>query len=200
MNYLPKLKTKLKNGNEKLFLKNFKLQKEYKILDFWKWAYSDILSNSIRGKFAEFIIATALDIDLTKPSEEWNPYDLTTKEGIKIEIKTSAYIQSWGQKKLSKPIFSIRPTKYWDDKKGFQTEIKRQSDFYIFCLLKETDQEKINPLNLDQWEFYILSTKKLNKEKQNQKTISLNPLKKIAKNIPYNLLKSEFEKEVKNNF
>lgn len=69
------IKAKIKNGNEKIFSKNFKLKNNHKLIEFWGWAYSDILSNSIRGKFAEFLVATALDIKIDKPSEEWNAYD-----------------------------------------------------------------------------------------------------------------------------
>jgi hypothetical protein len=37
---------------------------EYTLLDFWSWAFSDVLTNTIRGMLAEFIIALALGIDL----------------------------------------------------------------------------------------------------------------------------------------
>ena len=37
-----------------------------KILDFWSWAYSDILSNRNRAIFAEFLVATALG-EIDKP-------------------------------------------------------------------------------------------------------------------------------------
>lgn len=30
------------------------------ILHFWKWGFSDLLSNSLRGIFAEFLVGTSL--------------------------------------------------------------------------------------------------------------------------------------------
>ena len=39
--------------------------------DFWKWNSSDLLNNTMRGAFAEFIIATALDLDLTTTHVDW---------------------------------------------------------------------------------------------------------------------------------
>lgn len=44
--------------------------------DFWKWNSSDLLNNTMRGAFAEFIIASALDIDLTTPHIDWEDYDI----------------------------------------------------------------------------------------------------------------------------
>ena len=38
----------------------------------------------------------------TQISQTWESYDLLSPEGIKIEVKTSAYIQSWKQKAFSK--------------------------------------------------------------------------------------------------
>ena len=55
----------------------------------------------------------------------------------------------------------------------------RQADVYVFCLLKHKDQETINPLNLDQWVFYVLATKKLNESVGSQKTITLSSLEKL---------------------
>jgi len=74
-------------------------------MDFWKLSVSDLLSNTTRGTLAEFIVAMAMDIDLSNFREEWDAYDLETKNGIKIEVKTSAYLQSWFQKNYSKIIF-----------------------------------------------------------------------------------------------
>ena len=55
---------------------------------------------------AEFIVASAIDV-LKNPREEWDAYDLITKEGLKIEIKSSSYLQSWDQTELSKIIFGV---------------------------------------------------------------------------------------------
>ena len=34
----------------------------YKVIDFWKWSVSDLVSNATRGRLAEFIVAKALKI------------------------------------------------------------------------------------------------------------------------------------------
>ena len=82
--------------------------------DFWSWAYSDILSNRNRSIFAEFIVGSALGV-VDSPRVEWDAVDLRYK-GKKIEVKASAYLQSWPQKKLSHIVFDIAKKRAWECK------------------------------------------------------------------------------------
>ncbi len=149
------------------------------LLEFWKWAYSDLVGNTERGSIAEYLVAIACDIDETVRIS-WDTYDLTLKNGIKIEVKSSGYIQTWKQKRLSIPIFNISQTKAWDYTNNlFETEKKRHADLYVFALLAHLDKKTINPLDTSQWEFYILNTKTLNKEMKNTKQITLKRLIEI---------------------
>lgn len=86
------IKAKIKTGKESLKFNGKNLPS--KLSDFWKWSVSDILSNATRGIFAEFIVATATNIDLKIPRDEWAAYDFVTPDNIKIEVKSAAYIQS----------------------------------------------------------------------------------------------------------
>lgn len=152
---------------------------EMSLLSFWQWSSSDILGNAMRGILAEYIVVSAVGIN-SGVRTEWDIFDIETPDGIKVEVKSGAYVQSWEQKKHSNIQFSIRPTKSWDfqsnERKG---EVRRQADVYVFCLLKHKHKPSINPLNLDQWEFYVLSTKMLNKSVGAQKTISLSRLETL---------------------
>ena len=95
------------------------------LLHFWQWAYSDLVGNAERGALAEYIVACALGINHTERIS-WDKYDLLTREGISIEVKTSGYIQTWEQKDFSKPIFGIQPTYGWNSKTNeYDTEQKR---------------------------------------------------------------------------
>lgn len=188
MNKLDKLTPKLKTGKEPLILNN--KATGIKLNTFWQWSTSDLLSNATRGKFAEFIIASAINIDLSKPRDEWAPYDLETKEGIKIEVKTSAYLQSWYQKKLSNISFSIKAAQYWDSN-GNQGNKGRFSDIYVFCLLNCKDKTLVNPLDLSQWLFYILPTKEINNYKRSQTSITLKSINKITQPVKYNDVKKK---------
>ncbi|MFC1783678.1 hypothetical protein ACFL02_08855, partial [Planctomycetota bacterium] len=154
---LPPIKSQRKSGRES-FLYNGRKQKAI-LIDFWRWSASDLISNATRGILAEFIVAMALN-QHKKIRSEWDAYDFTTKEGLKVEVKSAAYVQSWYQNDFSKISFSIRPTKAWNIETNKQEEEqKRQADVYVFALLKHLEQETINTLDLNQWTFFVISTK-----------------------------------------
>lgn len=189
---------KIKSGEEVLTFNQRELP--YKLLDFWKWNVSDILSNATRGRFAEFIVATATNIDLSIPREEWAAYDLITPDNIKIEVKSSAYIQSWHQEKLSKISFSIKPAYSWEYETNKFSETKaRYADVYVMCLLSTTNQELINPLDLAQWLFYVVSVETLNNYKRSQSSIMLKSLEKLTNPVTYNQLNDEIKRKVEEN-
>ncbi len=158
-------------GTENLFIEN---QSVAQVSDFWSWSGSNLLNNTYRGMLAEFIVARALDLDnITRV--EWELYDLLYGE-TKIEVKSSAYIQSWEQEKLTSPRFDIHKS---------ITKNKRCSDIYVFCLLNEKSKETINPLDLKQWDFFVLSTAIVDSVYNEQKSVGLEMLKPIAIQTDY---------------
>lgn len=185
---LDRIQATLKSGEEQLTYNEKPL--DFSLLDFWRWSVSDILSNATRGRFAEFIVATAININRTELRDEWSAYDLITPEGIKLEIKSAAYIQSWFQRALSKISFSTKSALYWDSMTNKQSDTKkRHADVYVFCLLHHDNKQTIDPLNLNQWEFYILATKELNEYKRSQHSITLKSLQQLTHPVSYNKLK-----------
>ncbi len=176
--------TKPKTGKEKLSDNGEDTQ--YDLLDFWRWSASDILSNALRGVFAEFVVGTALGLNLTQIRKEWDNFDLVSSTQMKIEVKSAAYIQAWQQKGYSEISFSIAPSQGYDEISGKRAqEAKRQADIYVFCLLKHKDRNTIDPLKMEQWEFYVVPTALLNAKHPEQKTVRLNPLKKLTPAISY---------------
>lgn len=173
---LPNIEIKRKNGKEKFE----NMDKKIKLSNFWSWAYSDLMGNTERAKLAEYIVATAINKE-NIVTNHFSKYDLITNENIKIEVKTSAYLQSWGQKDYSKIIFNIPKTYGWNNTDNtYEKEKKRQSEVYVFCVLKHKNQYTVNPLNINQWEFYIIKTAIINEKCNNSKTISLIKLKNIG--------------------
>ena len=185
--YLEPIIATSKSGNENLEFDNSPVG--YTLQDFWRWSLSDILSNASRGRFAEFIVGTAIDLQIENLRNEWDAYDLSTNDGIKIEIKSASYIQSWKQSKFSAISFSIKAATHMDNKiTMLRSEVKRHADIYVFCLLKHKDQKTIDPLKLEQWEFYILPTCKLDNYKRSKSSITLTSLQKLTENITYKQL------------
>jgi len=177
MNELKAIKVIPKNGNEHFLLNNNNLG--FKLSEFWSWSQSDLLSNTLRGVLAEYIVKQDLIIK-SNSRTEWDAYDLLNENGLRIEIKSSAYLQSWEQKEYSKISFDIAPTKGWNAKTNEYSNIReRQSDYYVFCLLHHKNKETVNPIQLDQWTFYVINTRTLNEKKPKQKSITLNSLLKL---------------------
>lgn len=177
MEELPAIEISRKSGDESFELNGLSLP--LTLLSFWQWSASDMVGNAMRGILAEYIVASAVNMAAGARTER-DAYDIETPDGIKVEVKSGAYIQSWGQKKHSTIRFGIRPTQCWNsESNAFSSEIMRQADVYVFCLLKHKEQDTVNPLNLDQWVFYVLPTKTLNETIGAQKSITLNSLKKL---------------------
>ncbi|HOO06580.1 MAG TPA: hypothetical protein PLH83_08840 [Ruminococcus sp.] len=164
------------------------------LTEYWKWAHSDLLGNTERGIFAEYLVRIALNITSNRLS--WDKYDLLYKERIRIEVKSSAYIQTWGQKELSSISFSISPSLGWDvNSNSYEDTRKRQSDIYVFCLLDCKDQSVVQPTDTSQWVFYVLSTKVLDEQKPTSKSISLSALTKLPViECRFNTLKQEVDR------
>lgn len=159
--------------------------------NFWEWAYSDFMSNSLRGVLAEFIVASALGCTSTKRTE-WDAYDLLAEGGLKIEVKTSAYLQSWSQSKLSDIRFDIGRKKAWDAKTNSSSEVAlRSSDVYVFCVFASIDRYTANPLDLEQWFFIVCPTQVLDEKLPDQKTIGLSALEALGlSRITFGVLKA----------
>lgn len=113
-----------------------------RLIDFWSWAYSDLIGNAERGALAEYIVACALDIQHTERIS-WDKYDLITKDGITIEVKTSGYLQTWEQASFSKLVFGIQPTYVGTLNPTNMIQNKRDNLRYMYFVYITT---KINPL------------------------------------------------------
>lgn len=168
---------------------------DFDVLSFWQWSVSDLLSNATRGRLAEYIIARAVGLGADDVRNEWAPYDLETTAGIKIEVKSAAYLQSWDQTRLSLISFEVPKTRGWNPDTGtMETEAKRQADIYVFALLDHVDKQTVDPLNLDQWRFYLLPTEILNERARSQHSITLRSLENLCSAVPYAELAQAVEK------
>lgn len=145
----------------------------FDLLGFWQWSASDLVGNALRGMLAEYLVACDLGVaDGTRV--EWDAHDLQTRDGVKVEVKSAAYLQSWRQERLSAISFGIPPTFGWDASTNtYGVARKRQADVYVFALLKHLDKRTLDPLDVEQWTFYVLPTVRLDRELGGQKTIGL---------------------------
>ena len=168
-----------KTGAERLHSEGTELGPD--LLSFWQWSASDLVSNATRGVLAEFIVAQALGVSTTGVRDEWAAFDLVTPAGVKVEVKSAAFIQSWHQERLSPISFLTRATRAWDADTNTQSrEAKRQADVYVFALLAHADKATMDPLDVGQWRFFVLASRALNARTRSQHSITLSSLEALC--------------------
>jgi len=169
------------------------------LCDYWSWRSSLLLDNTERGILAEFLIASALHLHIT-PRREWGDADIKLPSGVKIEIKSAAYVQSWEQNAYSNIQFRIAPHTGWDAFTDEYSDVKKRwAHLYVFCVYTRK-KPPFDPMNVEEWDFYVIDTKILDAEVSTQKTIGLRPLERLPvhkcsyKNLRAVIL--EMEKEI----
>jgi hypothetical protein len=165
-------------GDEKFHAGNGDLG--FSVKDFWTWSVSDLMGNVTRGRLAEFLVAKAIGA-IEGVRNEWATYDLTTPSEIKVEVKSAAYLQSWLQDDYSTIQFNIEPTKELDlIKGGYRGNAKRHAHVYVFAVLAHKDKPTVDPLNVSQWEFYVVPTTALDERTRSQHSITLKSLAELS--------------------
>lgn len=143
------------------------------VLHFWQWAFSDLRANSLRGIFAEWLVARLLGLN-QQVRDPWAAWDLITPEGVTIEVKASAYLQSWSADRTSLISFGGLKGQTWSVQTGYSGVATYNADIYIFCVQIEKNPSKWDALDLTQWRFYVLPKEAL--AQRNYKTITLGAL------------------------
>lgn len=175
--HLPRLDPPRKGGDEQFHLAGN--SRTFDLLSFWQWSASDLVSNAQRGVLAEYLVAQAVGA-AGGVRTEWDAFDVLTPGGIKIEVKSSAYVQAWSQSDYSKITFDIAPKRSWDAGTNRSSDKPlRSADVYVFAIHAHKDQGTLDPLDFGQWEFYVLSTGVLDERRRTQKSITLGSLLKL---------------------
>lgn len=121
---------------------------------------------------------------------EWDAFDLEYG-GVGVEVKSSAYIQSWEQEgqlstigwNVAKHYFFDRETNDWSKERG------RPAKCYVLCLYaEEEDRSPAKVLDLGNWEFYVVPTQVIDRELEDQKTVGHNRIKSLTNSVYYSRL------------
>jgi len=171
----PQISIKRRKGDEQF------LDGEHKpistVLKFWQWAYSGLSDNITRGVLAEFFVANAVGA-ARGVRDPWATYDIQDPRGFGIEVKSSAYLQTWAHDELSKITFSCRTTHAFDPATNeLAIESRHHADVYVFALQTCQVQEDLDTLDVAQWEFYVVPTSWLDEPEGGRHSISLGTLK-----------------------
>jgi hypothetical protein len=159
------------------------------VLDFWSWAFSDLRQNNVRGHLAEYIVSLALRVPLTVRSS-WDDYDLLIPAGmiargpVRLQVKSAAYLQAWGQRKLTAVTFAgLRRRPFpWSADRGFvlgKTKCPK-ADVFVFAIETARRHDDYDPLDINQWAFRVLPAHLIT-----QDTLSLEKLSKLAPEVTF---------------
>ena len=130
---------------------------------FWSWFRPGLAENWMRGVVGEYWVAKALELT-DEIRRGWKSWDLETDNGIRIEVKTTGYRQSWHKPsdKTATPKFTVPKVRVKaDENRDLMPGRYRPAHVYVFCFHKERDTVKLDPLDTSQWEFFVVPTKVL---------------------------------------
>jgi len=130
---------------------------------------------------------------------EWDAYDLRTTSGVRLEVKAAGYVQRWAQRGDSSPSFDIAAKRSWDAATNtYAGQPLRPADVYVFALHAHRERSTIDPLDVRQWEFFVLRTRVLDDRCANQKRIGLNRFKALgAGSVTFAALRAAIEAEAR---
>lgn len=165
------------------------------LMDFRRWALTDLALNINRGRFAEWLVGRALGA-IAPDSYQigFASHDLDY-EDHKIEVKSSARGQSWPQKRPSAVSWGIAPSQWrWDDPLPGEDEgswkrldpPQRVADTYVFCCLEPyplpnglVDRNSA-VTNLENWRFWVASRETLDERFGTNKSVSRGQIEAVA--------------------
>lgn len=145
--------------------------------EFQNWAFGDSLDNTLRAIIGEFMVLKAVEAEAVHRLN-WDGYDILMRDGTKVEVKVSGYVQSWKQNGLSTICFDISKKDPWIAKENRYLGHKcRFADVWVFAVHREQDRARANPFDTDQWEFLVTSTAWLDRVFSDQKSVRYSVLR-----------------------
>ena len=120
-----------------------------------------LVTNVLRGHVAEAIIALALEPEWNWCSADYAGWDFDRPDGIRLEVKQSAAMQSWSTGKPSKAIFDVAArTGYWEGGTEWIAKAGRPAHLYVFAhhSIYGDAADHRDPM---QWEFYVVPSNAL---------------------------------------
>ncbi|MGY1632232.1 hypothetical protein ACI784_11070 [Geodermatophilus sp. SYSU D01186] len=104
---------------------------------------------------AELLVARAVGA-ASRPRIEWDAYDVLTPEGIRLEVKSGAYLQAWEQSRLSTVVFGGLSARTWSSTDGYSAATSYNADAYVFAVHTSIDHDRYDALDAGQWSFWVL--------------------------------------------
>lgn len=108
-----------------------------------------------------------------------------------IEVKSSAYVQSWHQEQPSKIQFDIAKKLRWDSKTDSYVPDYpcRCAECYVFCLFTGEETRHEDVLNTLLWKFYVLPKAIIDEQFGEQKSVALSRIEEVSRAVLHGDLK-----------
>lgn len=136
-----------------------------------------LITNVFRGHVAEAIVAAALEPAWNWCSADYASCDFERADGVRLEVKQSAFLQSWSSEPPRKVTtnFDVAERKgYWEGL-TWVPESGRRAHIYVLAHHTVID-ESADHRDPAQWTFYVVRSADL----PPVKTISLGALRRIS--------------------
>lgn len=127
---------------------------DHTVKDFWSYAARDLRSNVLRGVLAEWLVAKA--VGAAEPRPEWDEFDVLTPAGVHVEVKSSAYLHAWPQRRLSAIKFGGLTSQKLGPENRYSGQRTFNAHVYVFCVQTAQSHDAYDPLDVSQWNFYVL--------------------------------------------
>ena len=130
---------------------------EATVTDFWRWALSDLRDNTTRGILTEFLVAKAVGGQRAMRIG-WDNFDAQTPDGTTIEVKCSAFLQSWVQKRYSDLVFGRLSAREFDATcNEYSVDVRVRADVFVFAVQTQREPASYDVLDISHWEFWVAS-------------------------------------------
>lgn len=116
-----------------------------------------LVTNVLRGHVVEAIVALALEPDWRWCAADYAPWDFERGDGARLEVKQSAYLQTWASNPGSKvrPSFDVRErTGRWEGATWIE-DAGRSAHVYLFCYHDRWDATA-DHRDPNQWAFFAV--------------------------------------------
>lgn len=136
-----------------------------------------VMQNNLRGLWIELMVFELLGSGWNHAGNDWAAWGLERIDGLRVEVKQSARLQSWGTS-TSSPRFSIATAKgHYPDGKNYVPNLsgKRLANLYIFAWHDGRDQRSAS-----EWQFYVVEADRL---PESQKSIGRDALQKLTEPV-----------------
>ena len=154
------------------------------VADFWRWACSDLRENTTRGMLAEFLVAKAVG-DQRPLRIGWDNFDVVAADGTTIEVKCSAFLQSWAQKRHSELVFGRLTAREFDAARNeYSVDARVRADVFVFAVQTQRDPAAYDVLDISRWQFWVASAHTV--REQAVKTVGIGWVRQHASGpLPY---------------